>query len=365
MRKTKDGRLLNLWVTATALKDETGRPVAIANTKLQHYRTQAGRKLVRESVQLARSTLDGLSANIAILNEAGTILAVNQPWRAFAAANGAIPGTVEEGANYLRVCDRSTGRFSDEGSLVAAGIRAVLAQQITEFLIEYPCHGPGAERWFVVRVTPFPGDGPRRVVVAHEDVTRRKQLEREVVEIASLEQRRIGQDLHDECGQQLTALGLLANSLADSLANVAPTAVDVANKIEQGIKNVLQRVRSIFRGLALADLSPAELPPALTDLAARLSETSNLRCIFETEDNVSVRDNLRATHLYHIAQEACTNALKHAQAKNIEVKLRAIEHGLILQIHDDGIGIPENAVEGLGMRIMRQSGQCHRSQADH
>jgi two-component system CheB/CheR fusion protein len=343
-----------IWVVARGevVRNTEGQIVGLRGTVQDITERKQGEESSRESERFARSTLDGLSANIAILDEAGTILAVNQSWRAFAAANGAIPGTLEEGANYLSVCDESDGGYPG-GASVAAGIRAVMAKQIPEFVTEYPCHGPGEERWFVLRVTPFPGASPRRVVVAHEDVTLRKELEREVVEIASLEQRRIGQGLHDECGQQLTALGLLADSLADSLAKEAPDAVDVANKITDGIKNVLRQVRNISRGLALAEVDRAGLPSALTDLASRLSETSNVRCIFQGEKNLHIEDNLRATHLYHIAQEACTNALKHAQAKNIEIHLRSTDHAIVLQIQDDGTGIPENAAEGLGMRIMR------------
>ena len=362
-RLTKDGRVLDVWITATALKDETGRPVAIANTR-RDITEQKKAERARESMEFAQSTLDGLSANIAILDGAGTILAVNRPWKSFAAANGAAAGTVSEGANYLHACDQSSGQCGEDGPVVAAGIRAVIARQRGEFSHEYPCHSPDEERWFIVRVTPFPGEGPARVVVAHEDVSRRKELEREVIEIALLEQRRIGQDLHDECGQQLTALGLLANSLADSIANAAPAAGNLATKIEQGIQDVLRRVRSISRGLALAEVNPAGLPWALTELASRLSETSNVRCSFDGQQDVDVEDNLRATHLFHIAQEACTNALRHGNAKNIEIRLHPTKPGLVLQIQDDGTGILPNAPEGLGMRIMAQSGQPHRSAAD-
>jgi two-component system CheB/CheR fusion protein len=344
-----------IWITTRGevVRNAEGQIVGLRGTVQDITERKKGEELSRESERFARSTLDGLSAAIAILDESGIILAVNRPWRDFAAANLASPEAVNEGANYLSVCDRSGGQYSEQGPLVAAGIRAVMAKQNSEFSIEYPCHSPQEERWFQMRVTLFPGDGPCRVVVAHEDITRRKLLEREVVEIASLEQRRIGQDLHDECGQQLTALGLLADGLADSLANDAPTIVDVANKIEQGIKNVLRQVRNISRGLALIEINPEELPSALADLTSRLSETSNVRCTFQGAKDVHVEDDLRATHLYHIAQEACTNALKHAHAKNIEVYLRPTDHGLVLQIQDDGTGISDDATEGLGMRIMR------------
>ena len=81
----------------------------------------------------------------------------------------------------------------------------------------------------------FPGDGPRRVVVAHENITRRKELEREVVEIASLEQRRIGQDLHDSVSQELTALNMLAGDLAETLRTDPAKASQLVERLVAGI----------------------------------------------------------------------------------------------------------------------------------
>src|SRR5581483_1550081 len=176
---------------------------------------------------------------------------------------------------------------------------------------------------------------------------------REIVEIATLEQQRIGQDLHDDCGQELTALGLLADGLVESLKESASEDGEVATKIDQGLKRVLRRIRNIARGQVLAEVEAECLPAALAELTSRLSETSGIRFVFENEQNVHISDSIRATHLFHIAQEACTNALKHARATSVEVRLQYGENALILRIQDDGIGIPEDAREGLGRRIMR------------
>ena len=181
------------------------------------------------------------------------------------------------------------------------------------------------------------------------DITERKHLEHEVVEIATLEQQRIGQDLHDECGQQLLALGLLA----DSLAGNTPADVEVAHKIGKGLRRVLRQVRNISRGLALAEVDPAGLRAALAEQASRLSETSGVRCVFRGDEAVRIENSFQATHLYHIAQEACTNAFKHARGRNVEVRLRSTDDGVVLEVQDDGGGIPPSAPEGLGLRIMR------------
>jgi PAS domain S-box-containing protein len=186
------------------------------------------------------------------------------------------------------------------------------------------------------------------------DISQRKELEREIVEIAILEQRRIGQDLHDECGQELAALGLLADALVQSLEEEkASENIEIAHKMEQGVRRVLRQIRNIARGLVQAQIQPAGLAAALVELTDRLSETSGTRCVFQGHENACVADSLKATHLFHIAQEACTNALKHAKARNLVVRLRFADAAILLQIEDDGIGISPGAREGLGRRIMR------------
>ncbi len=161
------------------LVDERTATLRSANSFLEAEITERKRieQALRESERFALSTLDGLSAHIAIVGDTGDILAVNQAWRDFAAANSIEVSDVCEGANYLNVCDSAAGFSSYEAAEFAAGIRAVLAGKEQTYLMEYPCHSPTVERWFVGRVTRFPGDGPPRVVVAHENITERKQIE--------------------------------------------------------------------------------------------------------------------------------------------------------------------------------------------
>src|SRR5215207_10763735 len=135
-----------------------------------------GEEPLRESEPFSRSALDSLSAHIAILDESGTITFVNKTWREFAVSNNAV-GNVAEGANYLGVCEAATGEQAEDAAAFAEGIRSVLSDQREEFALEYPCHSPTEQRWFIGRVTRFPADGHPRAVVAHENVTERKQAE--------------------------------------------------------------------------------------------------------------------------------------------------------------------------------------------
>lgn len=128
----------------------------------------------------AQATLDALDAHIAVLDDTGTIIAVNRAWRAFAEANPPVRSHVNEGINYLAVCDAARGAHADEAVPVAAAIREVIRGERSAFAIEYPCHSDATQRWFVCRITSLPGPGPRRVVVAHENITARKLAEAEL-----------------------------------------------------------------------------------------------------------------------------------------------------------------------------------------
>jgi PAS domain S-box-containing protein len=132
---------------------------------------------MRESERLAQATVDALSAQLAVLDAEGVIIAVNRAWRDFAVANPPLMCNVNEGAHYLFVCDTAKGADSEEATAIAAGIRTVIGGTQSTFEMEYPCHSPAIQRWFVCRVSRFQGPGAVRVAVAHEDITARKLAE--------------------------------------------------------------------------------------------------------------------------------------------------------------------------------------------
>jgi len=124
-----------------------------------------------------RPVLAVLPAHVAVVDKTGTIIAVNEAWKAFAEANGGNLRKVGEGVNYLEVCDSATGAQSDGAATFAEGLRSVLSDGREEFTLEYPCHSPSERRWFVGRVRRFPASGTPLAMVAHESVTDRKLLE--------------------------------------------------------------------------------------------------------------------------------------------------------------------------------------------
>ena len=132
---------------------------------------------LRESEQFLRSAMDALAAHIAIIDQQGKILSVNQAWLAFARDNGADREDGFVGLNYLDACVADAGNDDRLATAFADGIRAVIHGEKDLFELEYPCHSLDQKRWFHGRVTPFPDKGPRRVVIAHENITDRKLAE--------------------------------------------------------------------------------------------------------------------------------------------------------------------------------------------
>ena len=219
-------------------------------------------------------------------------------------------------------------------------------------------HANGQWRWLHSRATIFvrdSEDNPSQILGTLQDVTDQKRLEQEVLEVASSEQRRIGQVLHDGTGQELTGLCMLAGNLADALHEHAPEEAQLARRIAQGLQRALGQVRALSRGLIPVEVDAEGLMAALTELTTRIGDMHSVRCIFECLEPVPIEDNYAATQLFRIAQEAITNAIKHGQAGAIRVSLESKGHYVTLKIADDGKGLPTSNghTDGMGLRIMR------------
>lgn len=182
----KDGSYKWMSWNAHSVPDD-GLIYAVARDITERKQAEAA---LKASERFSRETLDALTTSIAILDETGAIVEVNRSWREFARANGVDPARVSEGVNYLAVCDAAVGEDAEEGSMVASCIRSIMRGERDFYVIEYPCHSPDEKRWFTVRITKFNGEGPLRIVVAHENITERKLAEEELTKLnLALEER--------------------------------------------------------------------------------------------------------------------------------------------------------------------------------
>jgi hypothetical protein len=131
-------------------------------------------RLASASGRQRAAFLNGLPEEAAVVEGSGTIMAVDEAWRRFAKDNGADPGEISEGANYLGVCDGVRGEHSEYARSFAGGLRCVLRGMEERFALEYPCHSPQEKRWLVGSVGRLTdGDAPL-ALVAHENVTGRR-----------------------------------------------------------------------------------------------------------------------------------------------------------------------------------------------
>jgi hypothetical protein len=141
---------------------------------------------VPEASGFAGAVLDALTSHICVLDTSGTITVVNEAWRRFALENASAPAPPRTGigTNYLEVCGSASGPASEEAAAFARGLRDVLEGRSELFQLEYPCHSPTEDRWFMGRVTPLKGD-QRGAVVSHQNVTDRKLVEFELAKLAA------------------------------------------------------------------------------------------------------------------------------------------------------------------------------------
>ena len=184
------------------------------------------------------------------------------------------------------------------------------------------------------------------------DISEQQQLQREILEIPVSEQRRIGQELHDGLGQQLTGLGLLATSLLNKASKPEHA---LATQLAKGLQEAISQVRALSRGLMPVDVDAEGLLYSIENLVAEIRSHSNVTIMFTINNRVRVSDNSSALHLFRIVQEALNNAIKHSRADQIQVSVGIEGSRGCFTIRDNGAGFqhtPDKST-GLGLRIMQ------------
>jgi PAS domain S-box-containing protein len=215
----------------------------------------------------------------------------------------------------------------------------------------------GSRFWANVIMTPLHDETHTLRGFAHitRDTTELKRLEREILEISDAEQRRIGHDLHDGLGQELTGLAFLSQNLGRRLSGSAlQEAAAEAERISMLTNRAIETTRELARGLSPVELGPDGLFAAIRELIGQMQKLSNVRFEMQMDSGVRLEDHAAAVHLYRITQESITNALRHSGASDITVGLRNLNHDVVVSVEDNGIGIPDERVtnSGLGLHLM-------------
>jgi PAS domain-containing protein len=175
------------------VNDEQGRLRGFARIT----RDGTERKLVEDALpeaeSFSRATLDSVTAHICVLDDKGTILAVNRAWQDFAALGPPPPKNLSKGSNYLEACDSAQGNGAKQARALAEGVRAILRGERKKYSLVYACHSPTKQRWSFAKLTRFIQDGPARVVIAEENITNRKLNEDRLLSHARLSEATLNQ----------------------------------------------------------------------------------------------------------------------------------------------------------------------------
>ncbi|MGM0507065.1 MAG: PAS domain S-box protein [Bacteroidota bacterium] len=187
------------------------------------------------------------------------------------------------------------------------------------------------------------------------DISEQRRLELEILQTSEHERRRIGQDLHDGLGQMLTGIGLMAKNLTHALEKERSPHKESAGEITDLIREADQHARELARGLVPVDFDSEGLHAALERLAGRAEKLFRIQCRFQSNGEIQFDDANHVTHLYRIAQEAVSNAVKHGGAEKVQVQLTGSSDRIRLRVEDNGRGFEDDWDEkgGLGVRIMQ------------
>ena len=341
-----DGRPLTLLANTATLKDQHGAVRGVVGVALDITERKRAELALRDREERLQAILNTAVDAIFTIDHRGIIRSANPATeRMFGFAQAEMVGEnirMLMPATYREEHDSYLARYLQTGEKHTIGISREVAGRRKDGTV------------FPLELVVSEIEGLKLFTGILRDLTERKRLEREVVEIASLQQRRIGQDLHDSVAQELTALNLLARDLAETLRTDPTGAPPLVERINGGLKRSQQDLRAVLRGLLPVAVDSEGLMAALADLAERTRQGSRVTCTFDCPEPVSLADNVTATHLYLIAQEAVHNAIKHARPRTIRISLES-NGVLVLRVQDDGIGMPTRSKPrgGLGLRIMR------------
>lgn len=197
--------------------------------------------------------------------------------------------------------------------------------------------------------------GRRIVITTATDITDRRRLERQILEISEREQRRIGRDLHDSLASHLSGIAMLGRSLAADARTGRPISADDLEEIAALARNGAEQARALAQGLSPFELDPEGLGSALTHLASSTSRLTGIDITFNGPERFPSLDGEVVSQLYWIAREAVTNAVRHSGAATISIELFTLPPQVILRVADDGHGINGAAANngGMGISIMR------------
>src|ERR1700722_9660390 len=343
----RDGRVVWFHCEAKMIRRKNGRPWFIHGIGFDITELKRTEEALQEERNVVSAILHTVGALVVVLDPQGRIVRFN---RACEQVSGYCFAEVkqkyfwdlcvvpEEAERFQAIVEQLRGENSSkdyETSWVTRnGLRRLIAWSST-FL-------PGE-------------DGtPAYLIATGIDITERKRLEKAILEISADEQRRIGQDLHDGLGQQLTGIAFMSKVQERKLAEKGLAEAAEAARIVKLVNEAIHKTRELAHGLLPVIAESQGLMSALQRWAVEVEDVFRISCQFHCDSPVLIHDAIMSTHLCRIAQEAVNNAMRHGHASEIRITLSTgNEHGTLV-IEDDGNGLLETPANhsGMGLQIM-------------
>jgi len=339
--KHRDGSTIWVSVAGAPIFDVEGRYAGAISMISDITERRSQEVALRDSEARVRVLLDAIPDMVMRVDRAGRHLDVY----ASEVAHPTLP--------YLpdQIIGRTCAELFDE-EFAAEHQRRVLAalESGRTEVWEYEFDFSGSTRHMEARFTRISTD---EVVVTCRDNTERIDLEREVIAIGERERNRIGHDLHDGLAQLLTGVKLLLASLSEKLERGGlPYGAD-AREATELVQLAIRQTSELARGLSPIPKG-AKLHDGLMQLAEQSRSFFAVDCRYAGSKRLPVLSEEACAHLYRIAQEAVTNAVRHGRARKITIDCNVHDTRIVLTVADDGMGLPEQpaARGGMGLSIM-------------
>ena len=311
------------------------------------------RRRAEEQLRTQAKILETMNEGVVLIDLAGRIEHTN---RAFERMFGRAPGQhigksilsllTDSSAERLEPLaeDRLLKRFTERSELFDVLFRRADGTEFTGEVISEAIGLASGQKWLLVVW----------------DVSERKQLEREILDISNRERRQLGNDLHDGLGQELTGVALMLRSVATQLRRDSPTAAPQIDEIVGLVNHAIASTRAMAHGLMPVTLDHGGLGSALAELTSRARVSYGIEVRFRRSIPADLQiDENTANNLYRITQEAINNSIRHGHPGTVLVNLRAHAGKLELSVNDDGVGFVDgpDRIGGMGLKIMKYRAQ--------
>jgi PAS domain S-box-containing protein len=339
--KSRSGQYRAYAAVARPLFDAANQPSGLVGVTQDITERHESEARLRRSEELLRTTTTNTADTLLLLDADLRIRFINRG---------------ERGMSIEEIVGQDIAVLLPEPARepVTAKLRGVL-KGLEPVTYEFDCATAAGTEYFEGHAVLVREDGTG-ISIAVRNITERRRLEREILEVSTRERQTIGRDLHDGLGQELTGVALMLRGLATRIQKECPDSVSQVNEIVALVNQSIDTARALARGLLPVNKERGGLSNALRALTDRSRDLYGFEAHFQAEVSEDVPLNeTTASHLFRIAQEALTNTARHSRATAMGIYLSVTKSRFSLRITDDGVGVGDavRSGSGMGLKIMR------------